>query len=85
MLDMLDLFTINEYFVNQKFKIIWEMLQNSHNIAIWLIFDDMAYKLHENLLVPYRDNGHLTNRNDSEIITSATLLQELSLRERLAF
>lgn len=23
---------------------------------------DSAYKLHENLLVPYRDNGHLTER-----------------------
>lgn len=23
---------------------------------------DQAYKLHENLLVPYRDNGHLTER-----------------------
>ncbi|KAI4454271.1 hypothetical protein MML48_10g00001239 [Holotrichia oblita] len=26
------------------------------------IIGDSAYKLHENLLVPYRDNGHLTER-----------------------
>jgi len=26
---------------------------------------DQAYKLHENLLVPYRDNGHLTERQQN--------------------
>lgn len=30
--------------------------QDSHLVG------DLAYKLHENLLVPYRDNGHLTER-----------------------
>lgn len=30
--------------------------QDSHLIG------DLAYKLHEHLLVPYRDNGHLTER-----------------------
>lgn len=30
--------------------------QNSHLVG------DSGYKLHENLLVPYRDNGHLTQR-----------------------
>ncbi|XP_071574558.1 putative nuclease HARBI1 isoform X2 [Temnothorax nylanderi] len=30
--------------------------QDSHLVG------DQAYKLHENLLVPYRDNGHLTER-----------------------
>ncbi|XP_071579491.1 putative nuclease HARBI1 [Temnothorax nylanderi] len=26
------------------------------------LIGDLAYKLHENLLIPYRDNGHLTER-----------------------
>jgi len=30
--------------------------QDSH------LLGDSAYKLHENMLVPYRDNGHLTQR-----------------------
>lgn len=30
--------------------------QDSHLVG------DLAYRLHENLMVPYRDNGHLTER-----------------------
>lgn len=26
------------------------------------LIGDLAYKLHENLLIPYRDNGHITER-----------------------
>ncbi|GAB1860676.1 Putative nuclease HARBI1 [Camponotus japonicus] len=33
--------------------------QNSHLVG------DLAYKLHENLLIPYRDNGHLTKRQSN--------------------
>lgn len=33
-----------------------KFLEESHLIG------DLAYKLHENLLIPYRDNGHLTER-----------------------
>jgi len=35
---------------------ISKFLQDCHLVG------DQAYKLHENLLVPYRDNGHLTER-----------------------
>lgn len=26
------------------------------------LLDDAAYNIHEHLMVPFRDNGHLTNR-----------------------
>lgn len=41
---------------------------NSHLIG------DAAYTLHENLLVPYRDNGHLTQKQKNSIFV--ILLQE---------
>lgn len=33
--------------------------QDSHLVA------DLAYKLHDNLMIPYRDNGHLTRRQQN--------------------
>lgn len=35
---------------------VTKFLQNSHLVG------DLTYKLHENLSISYRDNGHLTRR-----------------------
>ncbi|XP_018393379.1 PREDICTED: putative nuclease HARBI1 [Cyphomyrmex costatus] len=42
------------------------------------LVEDQAYKLHENLLVPYRDNGHLTERqrNYNFLHSSARIIIE---------
>jgi hypothetical protein len=38
---------------------ITKFSQDSHLVG------DLAYKLHENLLIPYRNNGHLTNHQQN--------------------
>lgn len=47
------------------------------------ILGDAAYKLHQNVIVPYRDNGHLTARQKTSI--SVIPQEELQLKELLGF
>ncbi|XP_011630788.2 putative nuclease HARBI1 [Pogonomyrmex barbatus] len=47
------------------------------------LIDDFAYKLHDNLIIPYRDNGHLTERQ--KITITAIPQRELPLKKHLVF
>ncbi|XP_032690075.1 putative nuclease HARBI1 [Odontomachus brunneus] len=50
---------------------------NSH------IVRDSAYGIHPHIMIPFKDNGHLTAEPDRKILIFVYLLQEWLLREHL--
>ncbi|KAM0729406.1 hypothetical protein ACS0PU_004760 [Formica fusca] len=65
---------INECFVCRTYYLgdVSKFPQKCHLVG------DLAYKLYENLLIPYRDNGHMTGRqrNYNFLHTSTTIVIE---------